>query len=129
MAFYLPPVSEVYNVHEGLLDVPVQVLRAVLLLQMNGEGQLIALPTGLRRRLRRERGTRGQAGTQPEQSDGRPAGHSSSSLTFITHLRDADSPAAHAPHLVRQLEFHHVLLDARQVILQIAVLLLHLQRK
>lgn len=123
MAFYLPPVPEVYNVHEGLLDVPVQVLWAVLLLQVNGEGQLITLPTGLRRRLRHERGIQGQASTQPQQSDSRPAGHSLSSLIFITHLRDADSPAAHTPHLVRQLEFHHVLLDARQVILQIAVLL------
>lgn len=42
-AFYLPPVPEVYDVHVGLPDVPVQVLRAVLLLQVNGEGQLAVL--------------------------------------------------------------------------------------
>lgn len=39
-------------------------------------------------------------------------------------MRDADSPAANAPHLIRQLEFHHVLLDACQVVLQITVLLM-----
>lgn len=55
-AFYLPPVPEVYNVHVGLLDVPLQVLWALLLLHVHGEGQLIILQPGLRHRLRRERG-------------------------------------------------------------------------
>lgn len=38
-------------------------------------------------------------------------------------MRDADSPAANAPHFIRQFEFHHILTDACQVVLQITVLL------
>lgn len=44
---YLPSVAEVHNIHVGLLNVPVQILRAVLLLQVHGEGQLMVLPRGL----------------------------------------------------------------------------------
>ncbi len=44
-------------------------------------------------------------------------------------MRDADSPAADTPHLIRQLEFHHVLLDACQVVLKIAVLLMMFGKK
>lgn len=67
-AFYLPPVSEVNNVHVGLLDVPLQVFWALLLLQVYDEGQLILLPTGLRRRLRHEHG----APAQPQRTDNKP---------------------------------------------------------
>lgn len=47
---HLPSVAEVDNVHVGLLDVPVQVLWAVLLFQVHGEGQPIVLPGGLQTR-------------------------------------------------------------------------------
>lgn len=49
---YLPSVAEVYDIHVGLLDVPVQILRAVLLLQVNRKGQLLVLPGGLQRSKR-----------------------------------------------------------------------------
>lgn len=37
ICLYLPSVAEVYNIHVGLLDVPLKVLGAALLLQVNGE--------------------------------------------------------------------------------------------
>lgn len=43
-------------------------------------------------------------------------------------MRDADSPAANAPHLIRKLELYHVLLDAGQVLVQIAVVLIEVRR-
>lgn len=45
--FYLPSVAEVYNIHVGLSDVPLQVFWAVLLLKVNGEDQLLFLTVGL----------------------------------------------------------------------------------
>lgn len=82
-AFYLPPVPEVDNVHVGLLDVPLQVLWALLLLHVHGEGQLIILQPGLRYRLRHERGVRGRAPTRPQRSDNKPAGRSSPSPLYL----------------------------------------------
>lgn len=128
--FYLPSVAEVYNIHVGLSDVPLQVLWAVLLLKVNGEDQLLFLTVGLQHskhllalRFKHKHTTEGQAFTEPQQTDNKSPRHSRLPLIFITHMRDADSPATDTPHLIRQLEFHHVLLDACQVVLQIAVLL------
>lgn len=105
---YLPSVAEVYDIHVGLLDVPVQILRAVLLLQVNGKGQLLVLPGGLQHSKRplilwfeHYRSIWGQAFTEPLLTDSRPSRHSTLSPIFITHLRDADTPAAHTPHLIR----------------------------
>lgn len=55
--------------------------------------------------------------------------YSTTMLTFLTHMRDADSPAANAPHLIRQLELYQILLNACQIIFQIAVVLKVLGRK
>lgn len=38
--------------------------------------------------------------TRPLQTDNKPPGLSTLSLIFIAHIRDADSPAANAPHLI-----------------------------
>lgn len=82
-AFYLPPVPEVYNVHVGLLDVPLQVLWALLLLHVHCEGQLIILQSGLRYRLQHERGVWGRALTRPRWSNNKPAGRSSPSPLYL----------------------------------------------
>lgn len=67
--------------------------------------------------------------TRPLQTDNKPPGLSTLSLIFITHIRDADSPAANAPHLIRQLEFDHVLLNGCQVVLQITIFLISYGQK
>lgn len=61
-AFYLPSVAEVYNIHVGLPDVPLEVLRAFLLLQVHREDKLVFLPVSLqhsRLRLRHYRTIQG----------------------------------------------------------------------
>lgn len=45
-------------------------------------------------------------------------------MSLPTHMRNADSPVANAPHLIRKLKFHHVLLDGGQIVIQIAVILI-----
>lgn len=112
---YLPSVAEVDNIHVGLLNVPVQILRTVLLLQVHGEGQLIGLPGGLQTQADASSNINVLSEdkmlfslsffyTEPLVTDEMATRHSKPPpppLIFISHQGDADSPAAHAPHLVR----------------------------
>lgn len=113
LSFYLPSVAEVYNIHVALLDVPLEVLRTVFFLQVNSEDYLLILPVSLQcsKPLLKNKKNPAQnfnmspkdivlAITRPLQTDNKPPGLSTLSLIFITHIWDADSPAANAPHLI-----------------------------